>query len=336
MGQQRMKRVIVTGGAGFIGSAFIWKLNEEGIEDILVVDSLRSGSKWKNLRPLRYSDYLAKANFLEQIVSDRLLFTPDAIIHMGACSSTTEPDVDYLMENNCRYTRVLANWAVSRNIRFLYASSAATYGNGEAGFSDSADLSVLRPLNPYGYSKHFFDLHARRTGLLEKIAGLKFFNVFGPNEYHKGDMASVVFKAFNQVMETGELRLFKSHRTGCANGEQSRDFVYVKDCTEVMWWLLVHPEVNGLFNVGTGRARSFNDLAKALFQAMDRPMRIEYMPMPEGLRENYQYHTRAEMGHIEATGCPVQFPSLEERVRDYVLNHLQASSPYLQPSRTAG
>ncbi|ABK18426.1 ADP-glyceromanno-heptose 6-epimerase [Syntrophobacter fumaroxidans] len=324
-----MKRVIVTGGAGFIGSAFIWKLNREGVDDILVVDSLGTGEKWRNLAGLRFSDYLHKSEFLRRIDAGTLSFSPEAVVHMGACSSTAERDADYLMENNTRFTRTLAQWAVQRKRRFLYASSAATYGNGEAGFSDRTDLIRLRPMNMYGYSKHAFDLHAERTGLLGKIVGLKFFNVFGPNEYHKGDMASVVFKACRQIAETGRVRLFRSHRVECAHGEQSRDFIYVKDCIDVMWWLLTHGDVNGLFNLGTGRARTWNDLAKAVFAALRCRPEIEYIPMPEPIRETYQYHTRASMASLRATGCPLTFRSMEEAVHDYVANHLQAQDRYL-------
>lgn len=229
-----MKRLIVTGGAGFIRSAFAWKLNHEGIDDILIVDDLKDSEKWKNLAGLRYAEYLHKDAFFQGLTSGNWDFESDAVVHMGACSSTTERNADYLMENNYRFTRILAHWAVDRAIRFIYASSAATYGNGEAGFSDEKELGLLHPLNMYGYSKHLFDLHAERSGLLRKIVGLKFFNVFGPNEYHKGDMTSFVFKAFHQIMETGKVKLFKSHRGDYAHGEQMRDFVYVKDCVDVM------------------------------------------------------------------------------------------------------
>ncbi len=324
-----MNRVIVTGGAGLIGSAFVWKLNREGIEEILVVDRLRDTEKWKNLAGLSYADYLHKDDFLRKLLEGSLTFVPDAIVHMGACSSTTERDADYLMENNTRFTRILAEWAVARGVRFLYASSAATYGDGEDGFSDATDITLLKPLNMYGYSKHLFDLHARRNGLLDHIVGLKFFNVLGPNEYHKGDMVSVVFKAFHQVMSDGRVRLFQSHREDCGHGEQRRDFVYVKDCVEVMWWLLGHEEVNGLFNLGTGVARSWNDLARAVFHALRLPAKIDYIPMPESLRPKYQYFTQASVDRLRATGCPLAFRSLEDAVNDYVTNYLEPGGLHL-------
>lgn len=332
-GSKRLKtvrKVIVTGGAGFIGSAFIWKLNREGIDGILVVDRLGTGDKWKNLVGLRFEDWIHKDAFSRMIVEDRVPFDADAVVHMGACSSTTERDADYLLENNTRFTRRLCDWALARGARFLYASSAATYGGGEAGFSDRADLERLRPLNMYGQSKHLFDLHAHRNGLFDRIAGVKFFNVFGPNEYHKGEMASVVFKAFHQVKETGRMRLFRSHRPDFADGGQVRDFVYVKDCVEVLWWLLCHGEANGLFNLGTGRGRSFNDLASALFCAMGMPVSVDYIPMPEALRGKYQYFTEARMEGLAGAGCPLAFRSLEEAVADYVSLHLEAEVPHLR------
>lgn len=324
-----MKRVIVTGGAGFIGSVFMWKLNREGIDDILIVDELKDSEKWKNLAGLRFSDYLHKDVFLQRVAADTITYAPEAVVHMGACSSTTERNADYLMENNYRFTRILAEWAVSRKIRFLYASSAATYGNGARGFSEEIKLSRLRPQTMYGYSKHLFDLYAERSGLLNKIVGLKFFNVFGPNEYHKGDMASMVFKAFHQIMETGRVKLFKSHLEDIADGEQKRDFVYVKDCVDVMWWLLTHKGVTGLFNLGSGKAHSWNDLVAAIFTVMGRQPQIQYVAMPEALQESYQYFTQANMEGLRKAGCPLYFRSLEAAVQDYVVNHLQAGDPHL-------
>jgi ADP-glyceromanno-heptose 6-epimerase precursor (EC 5.1.3.20) len=238
--------IVVTGGAGFIGSAFVWKLNSEGIEDIVVVDRLGTSDKWKNLVNRRFVEYIHKDDFLKMIYADQVPFTVRAVVHMGACSSTTEKDADYLWTNNYLYSCRLADWAIRNGIRFLYASSAATYGDGSLGFSDDDETTaLLRPINMYGYSKQVFDLWALKRGADRHMAGLKFFNVFGPNEYHKGDMTSVVFKAFHQIRETGKVRLFKSYRPEYPDGGQMRDFVYVKDCVEAMWWLLNHREANG-------------------------------------------------------------------------------------------
>ena len=322
--------IIVTGGAGFIGSAFVWKLNQEGIDNIIIVDRLGTSEKWKNLVNLRFVNYVHKDDFLEMIDTDTLPFEIDAIIHMGACSSTTERDADYLWHNNYVYTNLLAEWALERGIRFIYASSAATYGDGTKGFSDDhKKISELKPINMYGYSKQVFDLWALRQKLEGRMAGIKFFNVFGPNEYHKGDMASVIFKAFHQIKETGKVNLFKSYKKEYEDGGQMRDFVYVKDCVNVMWWLLKNPKTNGIFNLGTGKARTWNDLIKAVFAAMKKKPNIEYIAMPEALRNQYQYFTEAEMSKLKKAGCPVKFSSLEDSVRDYVVNYLQKSDSHL-------
>jgi len=322
--------IVVTGGAGFIGSAVAWKLNAEGIDDIVIVDSLGTSVKWKNLVNRRFADYLDKDDFLELVLDDAVPFDVDAVIHMGACSSTTETDADYLIENNYRYTAQLAGWAVGRNIRFIYASSAATYGDGSMGFSDDDGVTItLRPINMYGYSKQLFDLWALRNGLGTKIAGIKFFNVFGPNEYHKGDMRSVVHKSFGQIRETGKVKLFKSHRPDFHDGEQKRDFIYVKDCAEVIWWLLNNSEVTGIFNLGTGRARTWNALTKAVFSAMGIDPEIEYIDMPESVRQHYQYFTEAKMDKLLSTGCPLRTMSLEDAVSDYVRNYLEKDSKQL-------
>ncbi len=316
-----MKRIIVTGGAGFIGSMFVEKLNRQGIDEILIVDHLGRGSKWRNLAGLRFADYLAKDDFLRRIDDGAWTDTPDAIVHLGACTDTTETDVDYLMGNNYQYSRVLAQWAAARKVRFLYASSAATYGDGTRGFDDAMDIERLRPLNPYGYSKHLFDLWARRSGFLNRAAGLKLFNVFGPNEGHKGPMASFVCKAVEQIRSSGRVRLFRSDHPDYGDGEQRRDFVYVKDCVDVLWWLLVHGQVNGLFNLGTGRARSWNDLARAVFSSLGLPPAIDYIDMPAALRGRYQYFTEARMDRLAGIGCPLSFRPLEEAVEDYVCNY---------------
>jgi ADP-L-glycero-D-manno-heptose 6-epimerase len=313
-GNSFMKRVIVTGGAGFIGSAFVWKLNQEGIYDILIVDDLKDSEKWKNLSGLRFSDYLHKDIFLHSVTANTITYAPEAVVHMGACSSTTERNADYLMENNYRFTRILAGWAVSRKIRFLYASSAATYGDGARGFSDEIDL---------------FDLYAERSGLLAKIVGLKFFNVFGPNEYHKGNMASIVFKAFHQIMETGRVKLFKSHLEDIADGEQKRDFIYVKDCVDSMWWLLTHAALPVFLIRDQARRVPGMIWCKHSLPPWGRPPQIEYIAMPEALQKSYHYFTRASMERLKKAGCPLHYRSLEEGVRDYVVNHLQAKEPHL-------
>jgi ADP-L-glycero-D-manno-heptose 6-epimerase len=322
--------IVITGGAGFIGSAFVWRLNQEGIDDILIIDSLGTDDKWKNLVNLRFADYIHKDAFLRMICDDRVPFDVSAIVHMGACSSTTERDADYLWNNNYLYTKTLAEWSLQRGIRFIYASSAATYGDGTQGFSDDhSKINILKPINMYGYSKQLFDLWALKNHVENKIAGIKFFNVFGPNEYHKADMTSVIFKAFHQIKETGKVRLFKSYLPKYPDGGQLRDFVYVKDCLNVMWWLFNNPAANGIFNLGTGKARTWNDLIKAVFAAMGIKTNIEYIEMPESLRNQYQYFTEAKMDKLKAAGCPAVFSPLEDSVRDYVVNYLQKTDQYL-------
>lgn len=321
--------IVVTGGAGFIGSAMVAKLNEKGVSDILVVDELASTMKWKNLAGKQFSDYVHKDLFIEMLLNERLPKI-EAIIHMGANSSTTERDVDHLMENNYRYTRILAEWSVRKKARFIYASSGATYGDGALGFSDDDTVSpTLLPMNAYGYSKQIFDQWLLRNELQNKVVGIKFFNVFGPNEYHKGDMKSLICKAYHQIQEIGKIRLFKSYKPEYKHGEQVRDFVYVKDCTEVLWWFLNSPKVNGIYNLGTGKARTWNDLAKAVFSALQLPSNIEYTEMPEEIRNAYQYHTEAAITKLQNSGCPVQFRSLEDSVKDYVCQYLHPETRYL-------
>ncbi len=330
--QQTLKEnemIIVTGGAGFIGSAMIWQLNQKGISDILVVDNLGKSEKWKNLVNRQFVDYVHRDDFLDRLYADQFKKIT-AIVHMGACSATTERDADFLMRNNYGFSVRIAQYASKNNIRLINASSAATYGGGELGFKDdTAQTASLRPLNMYGYSKQLFDLWALRTGALDKLVSLKFFNVFGPNEYHKQDMTSVIYKAFGQVQNTGTIKLFKSYCKDYGHGEQRRDFVYIKDCVAVMAWLLEHPEINGLFNVGTGRDRSWNDLARAVFSALNVAPRIEYIEMPESLRDRYQYFTCADTDKLAQTGHPIQFSSLEASVKDYVRTYLSAADPYL-------
>jgi ADP-L-glycero-D-manno-heptose 6-epimerase len=321
---------IVTGGAGFIGSAMIWKLNQMGVDDILVVDNLAATDKWKNLVNLRFTGYMHRDEFLARISRENDPYKVAAVIHMGACSSTTEPDADFLMRNNTAYSQEVCRFALRNGARLINASSAATYGGGEYGFSDDhAGIGLLKPLNMYGYSKQLFDLWARRMGYLDQIASIKFFNVFGPNEYHKGDMMSVVCKAHRQIRETGRMRLFRSQRPEYSDGGQMRDFVYVKDCVDILWWLLEHPEASGIINVGTGIARTWNDLAGAVFAAMGRAADIEYVDMPESIRDKYQYLTRADMGKLRRMGYAAPFSTLEDAVRDYVAGYLEKDDPYL-------
>lgn len=321
---------IVTGGAGFIGSAMLWKLNEMGIDDIIVVDNLAKTEKWKNLVNRRYEEYVHRDEFLDMLLHDCMPWDVTAIVHMGACSSTTERDADFLMTNNLRYSKALCEYALEHDARFINASSAATYGDGSLGFEDSiASMQKLKPLNMYGYSKQLFDVWANNNNILDKIASLKFFNVYGPNEYHKGNMMSVVCKAYTQIGETNAMKLFKSYHPDYENGGQKRDFVYVKDCVEAMWWLLENPQAGGLFNIGTGTARTWNDLANSVFAAMNKKSNISYIEMPEELRGKYQYFTQATMDRLQASGCPVTFRSLEEGAKDYVQNYLMQEDPYL-------
>ena len=321
---------IVTGGAGFIGSAMIWKLNSMGVDDILVVDNLSTSEKWKNLVNRRYVDYMHRDAFLDIVRRDALGTGVTAIIHMGACSATTEKDADFLMRNNLEYTKTLCTFSLKNHARFINASSASTYGDGGKGFSDDPELlDVLKPLNMYGYSKHLFDLWTKRNHLLDSIVSLKFFNVYGPNEQHKGDMRSVVNKAFHQIRESGAMRLFRSTAPDYPDGGQMRDFVYIKDCVDIMWWLLQNPAVNGIFNVGTGTARTWNDLANAVFAAMRLPADISYIDMPAQLAGKYQNFTQADMERLRGAGYEAPFHSLEQGVEDYVRYYLEAPDPYL-------
>ncbi|MDY0016354.1 MAG: ADP-glyceromanno-heptose 6-epimerase [Candidatus Delongbacteria bacterium] len=316
--------ILVTGGAGFIGSAVVWELNRRGIEDIIISDHLGMKEKWKNLRALKYADYIEKDDMLEEILSgDGSYSCLEAVIHMGACSSTTEKDCSYLSYNNYEYTKMLAGFCISNNIRFIYASSAATYGDGKNGFSDDiGKLEDLRPLNMYGYSKQMFDLYTKRNKFFDRITGIKFFNVYGPNEYHKDDMSSKIFKAYGEIKSTGKIRLFKSYDDNWKDGDSVRDFVYVKDCARIICDILERPEISGLFNLGSGKARSWNDLAAAVFESMDMPRSIEYFEMPEELKGKYQYFTESDNSSLEKTGIELNFTSLEDGVKDYIKNYL--------------
>jgi len=316
--------ITVTGGAGFIGSALTAALNKRQITDILIVDELGTNQKWKNLRNLSFTDYIEKDDFLEMVIEDKLDSSIDAVFHLGACSDTTETNASYLIKNNYEYSKLLAQWATDADIRFIYASSAATYGDGSAGFRDDQEkIENLRPLNMYGYSKHLFDLWARRTGLLKKIVGLKYFNVFGPNEYHKADMRSFVIKAFEQINTSGKVRLFKSYKPEYADGEQKRDFLYIKDAVDMTLFFYDNPQLSGLFNIGSGKARTWNDLVKAVFAAMGKKPNIEYIEMSESIRNQYQYFTEADITNLRKACYDKETTPLEDAIKDYVQNYLK-------------
>lgn len=319
----KSKCIILTGGAGFIGSCVLRTLNDTGFENVVVVDNIASTEKWKNLVNKKYFEYVNRDVFLDDLL-DGEYDNIGAVIHMGACSSTIETDFDYLWDNNVEYTKCLWEFCTHKRIPFIYASSAATYGDGENGFEDDiSKIDELRPLNGYGYSKQVFDqwsLKQKQTP--PQHVGLKFFNVYGPNEYCKGSMASMVFHGFNQIKENGKIKLFKSCNPSYADGAQERDFVYVKDVCKVIMFFLDHPEHSGIFNVGTGRAQTFCELVTAAFKAMKLEPDIEYIEMPEHLREKYQYHTKAEIAQLRSIGYKDEFMTVEQGVNDYVINYL--------------
>jgi ADP-L-glycero-D-manno-heptose 6-epimerase len=328
------KYIVVTGAAGFIGRNLVAALNARGQTDLLLVDHLGQEEKWRNLLGLRYEDLLSPADFLAKL--DQGLFDGKlaGFLHLGACSATTEKNADYLLENNYRYTRTLCLWALAQQARFVYASSAATYGDGTQGYSDDDLVTpLLRPLNIYGYSKHLFDLWALKHSHFQTIAGLKYFNVFGPYEEHKAEMRSVVQKAYHQILAQGSVDLFKSYRPEYPDGGQQRDFVYLRDAVAVTLHLYDHPQRNGLFNCGTGQARSWLDLAQALFTAMQRPPAIHFIDMPASLRPNYQYFTQADLTKLRGQGAYLApFLSLEEAVQDYVQSHLEQRTSTHKPT----
>lgn len=314
--------VIVTGGAGFIGSCIVRELNNTGIQDVIVVDNVASTEKWRNLRNKTYREYINKRGFLKRLpeFADEVTH----IIHMGACSSTTELDFDYLYQNNFEFTKALWRLCAEHKISFIYASSAATYGDGSLGFDDRMDIKGLLPLNGYGYSKQLFDLWVeKQSERPPQYVGFKFFNVYGPNEYCKGSMASVILHGYRSVKESGVIRLFKSYRDGYEDGGQLRDFIYVKDICSAVRFMMEHPEISGLYNLGTGKARTFRDLGLAVFSALELPPNIEYVEMPESLRPKYQYFTEASMEKLREVGYTKPFYSLEEGARDYIRSYLE-------------
>jgi ADP-L-glycero-D-manno-heptose 6-epimerase len=318
-------RILVTGGAGFIGSALVWALNSRGVDDIVVSDILHSDEKWRNLVPLRYAEYVEGPVLRSKLAQNSAAFGKfSAVFHLGACSSTTERDASYLIDNNTAFTRELAGWALSMGARFIYASSAATYGDGAQGMDDKeAAIERLRPLNMYGYSKHLFDLYARRLGWLDRIVGVKYFNVFGPNEDHKGDMRSVVAKANIQIRDSGKIGLFKSYDPKYPDGGQMRDFLYVKDAVDMTLHFAENGNTScGLYNLGSGEANTWVTLANAIFAALGREPKIEFVEMPETLRAKYQYYTKADISKLRTSGYQKPITPLPEAVADYVRNYL--------------
>jgi ADP-L-glycero-D-manno-heptose 6-epimerase len=320
--------ILVTGGAGFIGSALVWALNQQGHDRILIADVLDRSDKWRNLVPLRFDDYVEAERLLDAI--DRgTLDQIRTVFHLGACSSTTETDAAYMLRNNTEYTRRLAEWAVARDVRFVYASSAATYGALEGTLREDLPLDRLRPLNLYAYSKQLFDLYAARRGYADRVLGLKYFNVFGPNEAHKGDMRSVVSKAFDQITACGRVRLFKSYRPEFGDGRQCRDFIYVKDAVEITLQLAARPAANGLVNVGSGQSHTWLELVAPVFAALGKPPEIEFIEMPETLRRKYQYSTCASLERLRHHGYTRRPTPLADAVTEYV-------QQYLVPDRRLG
>lgn len=319
-------RVLVTGGAGFIGSALVWALNQRGVDRVVVVDRLGTTDKWRNLAPLRFEDYLEAEDLLAPLESGAL-GRFDTVLHMGACSSTLERNATYLVHNNFEFTKRVAAHTLANTGHFLYASSAATYGDGDAGMSDAdqsvAGLSRLRPLNAYGYSKQLFDQYAAAHGLLSRMVGLKFFNVYGPNEAHKGEMRSLVHKAYDQVCDTGAVKLFRSYRPEYKDGEQRRDFVYVKDVVNMTLHLATNASASGLYNIGSGEAHTWIELMSAMFAAMGREPKIEFIEMPLAMRDRYQYFTQADIGRLRSAGYTAAPTPLRDAIADYVQGYMQ-------------
>lgn len=322
-----MKLKIITGGTGFIGSAICWKLNLLGFNDIILVDNDINGTKANNIEHLSYMEFIEKDIFLQKLLSGDFNGKVSDIYHMGACSSTTESDMEYLKRNNVDYSRSLAEWCLKNDARFIYASSAATYGNGSLGFDDDHSLiPQFKPLNKYGLSKQIFDMWLLENNLLDKVTGLKYFNVFGPNETHKADMRSMVNKAYGQISETGKINLFKSYKSEYKDGEQYRDFVYIKDAVEMTVFFDSSDDIgskqNGIYNIGSGEAHTWLDLANAVFKSLDTEPKIEFIEMPDNIRNQYQYYSKADISKLYSAGYKRNVADFYEAVNDYVTNYL--------------
>jgi len=319
--------IVITGGAGFIGSCLLKYLNDRGREDILIVDNLDTSTKWKNLIGKEFIDYIPKYEFIDFLNNVEDTDFIECVFHLGACSSTTENDIDYLYDNNYNFSKDVANFCLDNNVKLIYASSAATYGMGENGFNDDEFIN-LSPLNGYGFSKYLFDKWVVKMDLENSFCGFKFFNVFGPNEYHKKNMSSMVYKSYNQIKNSGKVNLFKSNSTEFGNGEQLRDFIYVKDVCKVLLEAY-DKNITGIFNLGTGKASSWNELISNVFKSLDKDINIEYIDMPTDIVNQYQNYTKAEMSKYHNAKFETEFMSLEESVNDYVKNYLENNNKYI-------
>jgi ADP-L-glycero-D-manno-heptose 6-epimerase len=337
-----MNKILITGGSGFIGSALIWKLNQIGEKDIIIVDSFGTTDKWKNIRNLKFSNIINKIEAINQ--PEHFYENIDYVFHFGACSTTTQPDNDYLFENNFKYSIKLLNKFVdtiyNKKTKFIYASSSSTYGNGENGYSDEHNkLEILNPINMYGYTKQLFDLYALNNNLLDVITGLKFFNVFGPNEYHKEDMRSIICKQFETLKFYNKLEIFKAYENGCENGEQQRDFIYIKDVVDVLIFFFQNRNISGIYNVGTGIPRSWNELCNIAFKSRSTLNlhkcyhdngNVVYKDIPNNMKNKYQNYTCADINKLRLCGYNKQFMSLEESINDYIVNYLNNDYKYLK------